>query len=311
MKILLATDGSQNAIEAARFLTRLQMNAPIELTLLSVCYDPQSTGSEVIQPWFPEWLERQQAMFAQHHQELESMLSDRCSSVSKVLRDGHAARAILNEADANQADLIVMGAQGHSAVGRMLLGSVSDSVATHAHCSVLVVRPDTSGGEASSPKKPLSMAMAYDSSPAAQEALAEISSLGLPADNALTLISVSPIFDYMLAEGLAAVAVENEQAVAENMHRSLSELCEQLRATFGNVKGVVERGRHIGDTLVEVVAREACDLLVIGDAGHGLLHDWILGSTTKYVLRHSPSSIWLSRHHRRGTTTDTADQAAH
>jgi len=306
MKVLLASDGSDNAIEAAKFLRRMQFGRPIELTLVSVCYDPQSTGAEVIQPWFPEWLEKQQAAFEAHHRELESMLSECCSSVQKILRDGHAARVILSEADATGADLIVMGARGHSTVGRMLLGSTSDSVATHARCSVLVVHPDPEGGHDETMIVP-SVVLAYDGSSASREALDGIRDLALPDDTPLNLVSISPIFDYMLGEGLAAVAVENEQAVNESMRQTLDEVCDGLHESFASVSGIVEKGRHVGDSLVTAVETLRADLLVIGDAGHSLLHDWILGSTTKYVLRHASCSVWLSRHHRRSPAESDAN----
>ena len=41
-----------------------------------------------------------------------------------------------------QADLIVIGSRGLGGVRRALMGSVSDSVVRHAHCPVLVVRPE-------------------------------------------------------------------------------------------------------------------------------------------------------------------------
>jgi nucleotide-binding universal stress UspA family protein len=301
MKILLATDGSSNAQEAATFLKSLQISKPFELTILSVCYDPETTGPEAIQPWFPEWLAQQQAAFEKHHRELEALLAPRCSSVSRRVREGHAARVILNEAESTQSDLIVMGAQGHSAVGRVVLGSVSDSVATHATCSVLVVHPNTGEKVKTSEGSP-SLAVAYDSSPAAREASAELIELGLSSETPLTLVSIAPIFDYTLGEGLTTIAVENEEAVYESMNRAIEEACETLRPAFPHVQGIVEKGRHIGDTIVTTAEREKCDLLVIGDAEHSLLHDWILGSTTKFVLRHISCSVWISRHHRRSTT---------
>lgn len=49
------------------------------------------------------------------------------------------------------ADLIVLGAQGLTGMDRFLLGSVSEKVLRHAPCSVLVVRPCLSKGEALPP----------------------------------------------------------------------------------------------------------------------------------------------------------------
>ncbi len=56
-----------------------------------------------------------------------------------VLLDG-PQKIILDEAAEWGADLIVLGSHGHRGVERFLLGSVSESVALHAYCSVEVVR---------------------------------------------------------------------------------------------------------------------------------------------------------------------------
>jgi nucleotide-binding universal stress UspA family protein len=54
--------------------------------------------------------------------------------------DGRAEDVILNEAEKWGADLIVVGSHGYRGLQRFLLGSVSQAVATHAACSVEIVR---------------------------------------------------------------------------------------------------------------------------------------------------------------------------
>jgi nucleotide-binding universal stress UspA family protein len=56
--------------------------------------------------------------------------------------EGDPGGSIAAAAEAEGADLVVVGTRGRSAAGRMLLGSVSDHVVRHASCPVLVVRPD-------------------------------------------------------------------------------------------------------------------------------------------------------------------------
>jgi nucleotide-binding universal stress UspA family protein len=51
-------------------------------------------------------------------------------------------QAIIHLAEEVGAGLIVMGSRGLGGVRRALMGSVSDSVVRHAHCPVLVVRPE-------------------------------------------------------------------------------------------------------------------------------------------------------------------------
>jgi nucleotide-binding universal stress UspA family protein len=61
----------------------------------------------------------------------------------ELREEGEPAEAILDAAVHWGADLIVVGSHGRSRVGRFLLGSVSDRVVRHAHCSVQVVRTAT------------------------------------------------------------------------------------------------------------------------------------------------------------------------
>lgn len=55
--------------------------------------------------------------------------------------EGDPGDSIAAAAEAEQADLVVVGTRGRSGAERMLLGSVSDHVVRHAECPVLVVRP--------------------------------------------------------------------------------------------------------------------------------------------------------------------------
>lgn len=61
-------------------------------------------------------------------------------TVTQAPRLGRPAEEIIAVAKQKQADLIVMGAKGLGAVGRLVLGSVSTKVAQQSHCSVLVAR---------------------------------------------------------------------------------------------------------------------------------------------------------------------------
>lgn len=53
---------------------------------------------------------------------------------------GHPKHAIIDEAEAWDADLIVVGSHGYRGLTKLWLGSVSQAVASHAKCSVEIVR---------------------------------------------------------------------------------------------------------------------------------------------------------------------------
>ncbi len=61
----------------------------------------------------------------------------------KRTSDGRAAETIVSVAQETNADLIVMGTHGRSALAHMLLGSVAERVVHTAPCSVLTIRPDS------------------------------------------------------------------------------------------------------------------------------------------------------------------------
>lgn len=60
--------------------------------------------------------------------------------VTFLIWEGEPGESIVAAAEAERADLIVVGSHGRGAVGRFLIGSVSDHVVRHAPCPVLVVR---------------------------------------------------------------------------------------------------------------------------------------------------------------------------
>jgi nucleotide-binding universal stress UspA family protein len=70
-------------------------------------------------------------------------------ATSTSVRDGDARQVILDCAAEWHADLVVLGSHGKKGFDRLMLGSVSDSVARHATCSVEIVRERSHGAQLS------------------------------------------------------------------------------------------------------------------------------------------------------------------
>lgn len=68
-----------------------------------------------------------------------------------LLLKGSPAEAIIECAKENNVDMIVMSSHGRTGLGRMLLGSVAESVMRHAECPILIVKPRVSGAQAKAP----------------------------------------------------------------------------------------------------------------------------------------------------------------
>ncbi|HSK52462.1 MAG TPA: universal stress protein [Clostridia bacterium] len=66
-------------------------------------------------------------------------------SVDFLVWEGDPGESIVDAANSEAADMIIVGSHGRSTVGRFLIGSVSDHVVRHAPCPVLVVRSGSAG----------------------------------------------------------------------------------------------------------------------------------------------------------------------
>lgn len=134
MKVLIACDGSDSAKRALEIAVEL---APKEaaISVVSVVEGLPQVGRAAAMI-LPEDEEESRRRLA----EAGKALAEHDVVAELVERRGDAATAILDEAEKEGTDLIVMGTRGLSTIERWFLGSVSSKVLQHARCSVLVVR---------------------------------------------------------------------------------------------------------------------------------------------------------------------------
>ena len=132
-KILVAYDGSESAQRALTEAAKLANGNG--LTVVSVAEPLPQFGraGELLLP--EEDAERRRELL-----DAKELLTQRGVEATFVERKGDAATRILDEAEEEHADLIVMGTRGLGIGKRWLMGSVSTKVLHHAHCNVLVVR---------------------------------------------------------------------------------------------------------------------------------------------------------------------------
>ncbi len=131
-KILLATDGSEDAELATTTVAALAKSTGSELHLVNV---------GVIAPALLAPLDVEPARV---EREVRDVLGEQARKVENVggsvaqshVRVGEAAREVVNLAEEIGTGLIAVGSRGRGKAKRMLMGSVSDLVVRHAHCSV-------------------------------------------------------------------------------------------------------------------------------------------------------------------------------
>jgi nucleotide-binding universal stress UspA family protein len=152
MRVLLATDGSECSENAAREVAGRPWPEGSEIHVVSVVEPPISVAPEtwILPEGYYEEIERaaheQGAAAVEAAARIVAEAQGDRVHVTKRLVTGVPKRALLEHAEEIGADLIVLGSHGYRAFERFLLGSVSQSVAQHAKCSVEIVRGSTCAG---------------------------------------------------------------------------------------------------------------------------------------------------------------------
>lgn len=129
-RVLLATDGSETSAAAARALAERPWPEASEFKVVSV-EEPWALKSSRV---------RRDEQAQEAVSSAEQILASAGLNATGAVLSGNAKEAILDEARKWAADLVVVGSHGRRGFKRFLLGSVSEAVAMHAHCSVVVVR---------------------------------------------------------------------------------------------------------------------------------------------------------------------------
>jgi nucleotide-binding universal stress UspA family protein len=148
-KILLATDGSREAQLAAMTAVDLASSTNSELHVVTVAPGNPDPAYNVHEASL-SYETYEQALEAVKG-EAQKVLNEQVQKIEEAegtVKEAHLKigvrrdQAIVHLAEELGAGLIVLGSRGLGGVRRALMGSVSDSVVRHAHCPVMVVRPE-------------------------------------------------------------------------------------------------------------------------------------------------------------------------
>jgi len=101
-------------------------------------FEPPFVDAQQLEPVREGAMKRAQQAVASAVEILSKTFPKVSESISVLLNGPR--NVIIEAADKWDADLIVLGSHGHRGIERFLLGSVSEGVALHAHCSVEVIR---------------------------------------------------------------------------------------------------------------------------------------------------------------------------
>lgn len=145
-KILVALDGSQHALEAARLACEMAARSDDAILHLLTVTREYKVTPELRQYLIAENLMGEPKYVLDEMTEailLEARKIAKDAGIKNVktqVKEGKPARTIVDFATNNKIDLIVMGSRGVGEVEAFLLGSVSQKVSTLAKCTCVIVR---------------------------------------------------------------------------------------------------------------------------------------------------------------------------
>jgi len=295
-RILYATDGSLSATAAGEFLAGLPHSHDVHVhivTALDPDYDEDEGegGTDGYEG---------NAVLTEAQATLQEFPGHVTTARVWAASTSEVVQAILDDAAYVGADLIVVGSQGRSNIARFFLGSVSEALARHASCPVLVVRR---------PVAPLrEILIGVDGSREARWAAEHATSvLPLPILCTARLVRVVPnpplsvaMTDTVITGSYAIAAQEFVEQELPEAHRYIESLAEEIRRRSGanleapRIETLVRSGDPATE-LIQAADEHSAGLIIVGSRGLSGIERFLLGSVSERVLRHAHCSVLIVR----------------
>jgi nucleotide-binding universal stress UspA family protein len=207
---------------------------------------------------------------------------------------GSPAREVIRLADEWEPDLVVVGSHGHSALGRLVLGSVSQKVLTEARTSVRVAR-----GRVEVEPKPVRVVVGVDGSPGSEAAVREVAARCWPPGSEARVVVVDdPLVPSPFGQLIPPVTRWVEESNREErawVQKMADETAKRLRRAELMVSSSVVEGDP-KRVLVEEAERWGADCIFVGSNGFGnRLERFLLGSVSAAVAARAHCSVEVVR----------------
>lgn len=285
LKILFATDGSAEAEKAAQLLQKLPLRPGSSIHVFTV-----TAGAE----WtMPEWFVTREHAWGESvsAKGAEALRRDGVTTTGTA-RSGAVAYEIIQAAEEQEADLVVIGSKGLTGLAGFLLGSAARNVAKHAQRSVLVARDLRHDLQR--------VVLAVDDSPHAVQAVDFLARLPLPADTVVHVVQVVRTLqphavvapEFLVEYETALAEAAGEAAVAAQSMAQTA--CAQLQASGKQAEPLVLRGDP-ADEILSFARQQEADLIVAGARGTSLIAGLLVGSVADRLLKRAECSVLLVR----------------
>lgn len=276
-KILVPLDGSDLSERAIAPALTLAEAMEAQLLLLRVV----TPIPPAMDPQFYDQMNRQMEDEATAYlHQWRARLRDRYDDVIVAVRRGGAAETIIQIAQADSCDLIMISSHGRSGLGRWVYGSVAEKVLRSGCCPTLIIRAQVEDDLF----RHRHVLIPLDGSELAEQALAPAQAIAAATGGRLTLLRVGEAthltVETKVVRQQSDYLEENERAKAEAYLTQIS--VGDLPP--GRISRHFARG-PVADVIIDYAAHQDVDLIVISSHGRSGIHRWIHGSVAEKVLR--------------------------
>ena len=310
-KILIGYDGSECADAALDDLQRAGLPPDAEVQILSVAEvwlpPPPPSAYEIVEQAreveVPADLKRVYASGSQAAKDARDLAERAGARLSANFPDwnvradsacGSPAWELVFRADHWKPDLIVVGSHGRTALGRFVLGSVSQRVLTEARCSVRVAR-----GRLEEPGTPARIIVGVDGSPGSEAAVREVAARVWPPKSEVRLLVVDdPLVPFLVGDLIPPLAESIEESNTRD--RAWAEAVLAKSALLLAATAIkVTAARREGDPkheLAKAAEEWGADCIFVGSTGFSnRLERFVLGSVSAAVAARAHCSVEVIR----------------
>lgn len=320
MKLLIAYDGSKCADSALRELTHAGLPRKGQALVMTVAEawlpPPPPSAAEIVElaahAKGPLGLERKYMVGSKAVVDADTMAKKAAARFQAHFPDwtvkheavwGSPSWELFSKSEDFKADLIVAGSHGRSALGRMVLGSISQWLLNEARCSVRVAREHDD-----EPDFPVRIVVGIDGSRHANAALDEIVKRIWPAKSEFRTVVVNqPLEPTLVGAIIPAVGFSVEQCNAEENDAALrlaKRAAARLREKGLRAEALVRVGEPKHE-LVKFAEEWRADCIFLGATGlTNRLERFVLGTVAGAVAARAHCSVEIVRKRKRKRKTN-------
>jgi nucleotide-binding universal stress UspA family protein len=323
MKILIAYDGSDGADTSLDGLQRAGLPADAEALVVSVAEvwlpPPDDEVDEDIFPLkSPPGLKQARERAARMIEQTQELAERGSKTVQRLFsrwRVNHEALSgsppfeVLSRAGDWQPDLIVVGSHGHTALGRFVLGSVSQKILAEAQTSVRIGRRATGSGSAAQ-----RIVLGVDGSPGSQAAVKAVAAREWASGSEVRVVVVQDLMKAfpgsLLVPRVNEFVDEVNEAEYAQAEKIAAKAANEVRAGLADKNITVSFAVEAGNPK-QVIVRDAeefgADCIFTGAAGFSnRIERFILGSVSAAVAARAHCSVEVIREEQSVDRSDSS-----